>query len=67
MNNVQTKLVTYQDSLGQLGERLRFAPTPEKAGLGPRTNAVKQRAIKADRLKGQLFACKSMLLTYVRG
>jgi hypothetical protein len=41
---------------------MRFSSTPEKAGLGPRTSVIKQRAIKADRLKGQLFACKSLLL-----
>ncbi|EIW72964.1 hypothetical protein TREMEDRAFT_26589 [Tremella mesenterica DSM 1558] len=32
------------------------ASTPEQAGLGPRTSGEKQHAIKADRLKGQLFA-----------
>jgi hypothetical protein len=58
MHRVQEKLVMYQQSLGAVGEKLRFSSTPEKAGLGPRTNVVKQRAIKADRLKGQLFACK---------
>ncbi|WVR03117.1 hypothetical protein IAU60_000107 [Kwoniella sp. DSM 27419] len=35
---------------------VRVSESPEKAGLGPRTSASKQKSIKAGRLKGQLFA-----------
>ena len=39
--------------------KITFVNAPEKAGLGPKTNVEAQKAIKADRLKAQLFACQS--------
>jgi len=45
---------------GYEGDNVKFAKTPEKAGLGPKTSGEKQKSIKAGRLKGQLFACESV-------
>lgn len=58
MNYVQQHLYKYQ------GGNVKLASTPEKAGLGPRTNAEKQHSIKAGRLKGQLFACGCSRIRY---
>jgi hypothetical protein len=49
MANVQSRLVQYTG-----GEPV--ADSAEKTGLGPRTSGAKQHAVKAGRLKGQLFA-----------
>lgn len=57
MQTVQNKL----SGSSYEGENVKFAKTPEKAGLGPKTTGNKQKAIKAGRLKGQLFACELLL------
>lgn len=46
---------------GVEGEKVKFAKTAEKAGLGPKTTGHEQKSIKAGRLKGQLFACRCSL------
>ena len=40
------------------GEKVKFAASPEKAGLGPHSSNEQLKSIKAGRLKGQLFACE---------
>lgn len=50
MANIQQRLARYS------GHGSEIAQSAEKAGLGPRTEGAKQHAVKAGRLKGQLFA-----------
>ena len=50
MSYVQQRLAKHE------GGNIAISSTPEKAGLGPKTDGAKQRGIKAGRLKGQLFA-----------
>ena len=50
MANVQAYLARFS------GHSSTIAESAEKAGLGPRTGGAKQHAVKAGRLKGQLFA-----------
>ena len=44
---------------GYQGPNIKVAKSAESAKLGPRTTAESQHEIKAGRLKGQLFACRS--------
>ncbi|KAL7420471.1 hypothetical protein Q5752_004421 [Cryptotrichosporon argae] len=44
-----------QQRMASTGQ-VKVAETPEKAGLGPRSESAHQHRIKAGRLKGQLFA-----------
>lgn len=57
MRHVQTLIAGYQ------GPNIKAAKSAESAKLGPRTTAESQHAIKAGRLKGQLFACRSIFLS----
>ena len=57
MRYVQTTLSLYQGDS-------HMAKAAGDVKLGPRSTATTQHAIKAGRLKGQLFACTSFFLSY---